>query len=435
MAFYYVKLGGTAVGDAGRFGAEQVGGFASLGVSAYYNSIYDVFGGGVPTTPPDGDNILVSDLHEEEHAGVVLGVESATNYQAVNIVSVSDADFSVESKGATVTCTSGDMEIGSNTNFKSGYMVKGVIFNCAFGKFSTKNAYALANFWDCEVNGGSVTDLKMPKTMARDTKITGKVFTYSSHLKVIGGSVSLSWVFAGNNDVGLLFVGTDMTGGNSSKFSHGCQATLINCAISTFPPTKYAAFRPTDSVKYIGCDTSNGYYNYAALLFNGEAYLTTSAHLNYSYDGTNKGAIVINSNSHALPASPIKHKLCEIPAENLSIADKTYRVNLLLDTDTVAALSDTEFWVDIVHNDNASLALGKPVTSRNTNILATGAELTASTEVWQGTPPTNAKAYQVDITLSSASLPNVTNSNIVIYVNLAVPNTDIYICPAVQIGT
>ena len=40
MAFYYVKNGGTAIGDAGRYATKQTGSFAGLGAANYYGAIY-----------------------------------------------------------------------------------------------------------------------------------------------------------------------------------------------------------------------------------------------------------------------------------------------------------------------------------------------------------------------------------------------------------
>ena len=39
MAYYYVKNGGTATGDAGRYATQQTGSFATLGTANYYNDI------------------------------------------------------------------------------------------------------------------------------------------------------------------------------------------------------------------------------------------------------------------------------------------------------------------------------------------------------------------------------------------------------------
>ena len=45
MAHYYVKAGGTALNNAGRYATRQTGSFASLGASGYYESLAVAFGG------------------------------------------------------------------------------------------------------------------------------------------------------------------------------------------------------------------------------------------------------------------------------------------------------------------------------------------------------------------------------------------------------
>lgn len=179
---------------------------------------------------------------------------------------------------------------------------------------------------------------------------------------------------------------------------------------------------------------NNAYWYSQTNRYEGETHTTKLVYLHYKYDDISGASTKLES-TNASMTSPLRHKLCEIPAQDLAAADKTFRVNLLLDTGTAASLTDTEFWVELSHNDNVSLVLGKIVSSRNTDIIAAGVTLTTSAETWLGTLPATSQAYQVDIQLSSAGLPNVTNGSVVIYANLAVPNVDVYVDPAVQIGT
>ena len=61
MAYYYVKNGGTATGDAGRYASQQTGSFAALGVGGYYPDLAAAIA--ATTSPVADDFILVSDLH------------------------------------------------------------------------------------------------------------------------------------------------------------------------------------------------------------------------------------------------------------------------------------------------------------------------------------------------------------------------------------
>ena len=68
MAYYYVKSGGTATGDDGRYASQQTGSFAALGASGYYDNISAAI---VATTPPIlGDFINPSDLHFHSYGGI-----------------------------------------------------------------------------------------------------------------------------------------------------------------------------------------------------------------------------------------------------------------------------------------------------------------------------------------------------------------------------
>jgi len=435
MAFYYVKSGGTAIGDAGRSETQRTGSFTSMGAANYYDSIYDVFAGGVPTTTVDIDYVIVSHLHIETHGSVNLGISSSTNYRHPKIFSVSDSDCQTYLKGAKVICTAGTLDITNAVNFKSGCYIKGVIFECLGSHFDTNNRYANPTFVECDIIGNSSTNLNHAKSVFIDCNISGKIF-YGSQNIYIGGSQSITWSYNRGACAETEYHGVDLSASSgSSKFSYGNNLKLFNCKLFEFPPVKYGTYRSVDSVEYIGCDVAGNNHHYALHTFSGEAYTNDDIYLHYKYDDVNKSSLALNTDSRADLGANLKVKLCEIPAQDLSATDKTYRVNLLLDTATAATLSDSEFWVEVSHSDNATLALGKLVSSRNADILSSGTELTASAETWGGTLPTGNKAYQVDITLSSASLSNVTNTNVVVYVNLAVPNCDVYICPAVQIGT
>ena len=90
MAYYYVKNGGTATGDAGRYASQQTGSFAALGVAGYYNDIQDAIDNST-TSPVSGDFINVSDLHSFTSGTNILftGVNSIPFF----IVTVDDANM------------------------------------------------------------------------------------------------------------------------------------------------------------------------------------------------------------------------------------------------------------------------------------------------------------------------------------------------------
>ena len=70
MAFYYVKNGGTATGDTGRFGAKQTGSFAVLGASSTYATITGALA--ATTAPVSGDFIVCSDLYSFDNGNSII---------------------------------------------------------------------------------------------------------------------------------------------------------------------------------------------------------------------------------------------------------------------------------------------------------------------------------------------------------------------------
>jgi hypothetical protein len=459
MFFYYVKSGGTATADAGRSATERTGSYAAMGASAYYDNLKFIFAdGSVNGVTPivSSDNVRVSDLHDHDY-----GATTSISITSSNLQSVDDNNADSYKKGATERTTSGQLSLFSGSDNIS--TSSGVSFNTLtglLGDFIVTGDRLTVNCLDMNLESDSSArqfrfDSSGNYSFKRGTYTSGSgsssgilarsgcIVNFDEYIFTGGSlvnneSTSGSEINIKNSDLSalganpLINVGNALTDGDYNITLTRCSLPVVTQLMESgqVNPRVYVdMYQCTDFIN--GADGMFFEYHYSLY---GDIYTDTLVHLNYSYDGTNKASLKIESNSNTNIHNPASVKVVEIPAQDLSAKDKTYRVNLLINTDTIPTLSDTDFWVDLSHNDNASLALGKIVASRNTDILATGVELTTSAESWQGTLPANTKAYQVDITLSAASLPNVTNGNVAVYVNLAVPNADVYVCPAVQIG-
>ena len=126
MAYYYFKSGGTATGDAGRSATKRTGSFASMGVSAYYDNLYDIYGGAVPSTAPvPGDSALGSDVHDHTYTvTTIIGVVTGTY-----VYSVSDSNAGVYSRGAWERQTTGG-DLSLTGTFVAGALsFKGISFS------------------------------------------------------------------------------------------------------------------------------------------------------------------------------------------------------------------------------------------------------------------------------------------------------------------
>ena len=87
MAFYYVKTGGTATGDAGRYASKQTGSFAGLGAANYYATITAALA--ATTAPVAGDYIVCSHLYDFDNGSGQIGNTFPTG-AGVTCMSVDD---------------------------------------------------------------------------------------------------------------------------------------------------------------------------------------------------------------------------------------------------------------------------------------------------------------------------------------------------------
>jgi len=132
MSFYYVKSGGTATGDAGRAATARTGTFAAMGASAYYDSVYDVFAGAVPTTAPDGDVIICADDHSENYTSTTqLSIASTNTGKVIVVKSVDVTDVSVDKVGAEIKSTGGgiDLRLGLRVTERDGVVYQDMVLN------------------------------------------------------------------------------------------------------------------------------------------------------------------------------------------------------------------------------------------------------------------------------------------------------------------
>lgn len=442
MAYFYIRNNGSFVGTGTgtvssatmRVGAWDVDPANSLESIDTYLALL----------PVAGDVAIIADDHNHTYAtATVLRISRTSgNFEYYSVNAANQEQYK---KGAKESCTTGQFEVGESV-FNGCPFVMGVSFEAINGHLKTYAYPATWSFTDSDLTASG--DIIMPSSTTVSINNCNlsctELSTGTVSAEMRGGSLSCSgstMIFTTGSfrlfDVDLSGCAVNIGLVNGSAYQSAGLVELHRCKmpiawrfqdnIGTYPWAKH--------VEGTSCDNGNGYhYFFSNSHACGSVDESTSVYLNYSYDGTNKASALMLAGVKVSRAQRSRHKLCELPAQNLSITDKTYRVNLLLDTATKATLSDSEFFVEVSHNDNTDLALGKLVSSRNTDVFSGATELTSSDETWLGALPATYKAYRVDITLSAASLTNVTNGNVVVYVNLAAANTDVYVCPAVQIG-
>lgn len=432
--YYYVKSGyGTNTG-ATPFSSKQIGAFSSLNASDCYDSL-----DALPSLSVN-DVVFISHLHNKIYA-------TATSFNITGgdgftyLFSVDDSACEKYKKGAHEEVTNGKFTI-NNQLVRDHYNICGISFKAKNGDLVIDSYHALSTIEDCTLYASGRINLsgKSKQGIVRNSDITcSHLLAVNSNIEFIGGSISasshiidavtgasFSFVdFRGSADGIYLIKGSSLVSAYSYKF--------YRCML----PTNYQA-RKNDTYSYIydlsiiACDD---YFSFAHYQKFSVIRSTTDTKLNYNYDDTNKLSVEINTLAEISTSRPLTYKLCEIPGQDLSSSNKTYRVNLLLDTSTYNQLTNENCWLDVVHDSNADLALGKIVSSRNSDFLSSGVELAVSDEQWTGTLPDSNKAYHIDIELLSSELSYVKNSSVVVYINIAVPNADIYVCPAVLVGS
>jgi hypothetical protein len=98
-AYYYVKTGGTATGDAGRATSQRTGSFATMGASAYYDTEAEAYA--ATTAPVAGDFLMFSDAYNDSTNSAKTFSNTIGDQTPINIISVSDANADQYSSGAT----------------------------------------------------------------------------------------------------------------------------------------------------------------------------------------------------------------------------------------------------------------------------------------------------------------------------------------------
>lgn len=203
MAFYYVKNGGTAVGDDGRYASQQTGTFATLGASGYYNDILDAIGA---TTPPvAGDFINISDLDVDDNGRSILGIASTPFF----LVSVDDANIE---NGRT----SGNRAIIGQTSTSADNTLTNLFASGIQFRTGDDNVFAGNNqLYDCELKAIGSTDrpISVISDGASLTMVKGLiVMDFISTVNVISRAFLVDLT---NVDI------TTITGGVTNFFSGG----------------------------------------------------------------------------------------------------------------------------------------------------------------------------------------------------------------------
>ena len=461
MDFYYVKSGGLATLDAGRAAVERTGSFAAMTTANYYDSLYDVFAGLVPSTAPvDGDIIFVSDAHAKDYTDATfsIGVNVSCVILAVQdslcelYTNITDGSGAYEGMGSGA----GSNEITLAISTSIVLTMHGVsYFSNTAGDLNLSAGLASSrfSFRDCEFKWatGTVSYLKVYGSSSvlaffRNCKLT--TYTYGSNKNIFldnnTNHIYDSCVF----DISTIFTHSSNGGGNvqakSCDFSicpspealmipsglttalEDGSYSLTNCLVpsDTWDLVNGSVVFGTMDIRLQGCHTADGYHVSRAKNFYGSMDTEESTVLGGSYDGTNKFATKLISSTEAEYSFPLRVELATVPAQDLR-GDKTYTVEFTCDNE----LTDGDFAIELERPDGTTQALGVIQSTAMANILSTPVTHTTSTSSW-----TNPLTFTQKISETISGMAGVENGTVTVWLVLMKPNETVVIDTAVIIS-
>lgn len=474
MAHFYVKNGGTATGDGGRYATRQTGSFAALGASGYYKSLVDVMS--TPTTPVGpGDYIYVSDTHSFTYAATtVIGnntLQESTDGGAI-IISVSDTAIDTYSRGAYEYLNSNTAEYG----FKDCTDFYGMDFDTT-GWFSLDATFHGADhMWsDCTFNQrvGTTRSVLMDLVYNNgvgffkdctftldDTSQDGFYYHMGSSHYLHGGLMQSQG--AGNfRDVARMFtvgfhiiqvMGMDLTKMDDEIINATWSApsgevraerNQINTAISNPNGITPGSENSKKLVPFGGnwhcADTSaSAKYEHNVVPFMGQARQIEFDTAFYRDNATavlntsQKGSYKFVSNTNVSTWFEGAFNLPEMFVEASTTAEDTITV-YLLSADT---LTDNDVWLEVDAPDatNANervfyITAGSVPTGKTFIDPLPGAGTTLTTDASTWTGRTTENRYKIDLTLTGAG-----DGMVNIRVHFAKPSSTIYVCNTVELS-
>ena len=462
MAIYYVKNGGTATGDNGRVTTARTSTW-NASTADYYDSIYDVFAGGVPTTAPvAGDFVYCSSSHNKDYT-VDTDLEISTG---VTVISVDNANQENYLKGAQeTTSTLKNLTLFSTTT-TGVYCAEGVIFKASNDLFICGGENSKAVLTDCELflTGTSALDYMTITEKDGCRIIFNNVelnFNNSGQSVELRNGCVFEWNGGAlNNSIAYLF---EISGfGGCLVYLNNLDLTNITSAVSKLlgsasadlttinvNKTKLASGIVLDDstpVMYGSkiCGTSLGisdfdaYHYFNEISLQGDVSEDTAIYRDAgsTYDGTNEFSCEMIGNANTSLHDSLKFELANFYIDTADYTtDITFTIHLARNNGTL--LQDDEFWIEIEHPDGADNALGVLVDTKSAPLTA-GTNLTDETGGWTGLTGSEGTNHQVMSANSGAitigaSAGNIASGAVKVNVYLAINDT-VFVCGKVEIA-
>ena len=460
MAYYYVKSGGTATGDAGRAATKRTGSFATMGASAYYDNVFDVLGGAVPTTTcVSGDNILCASDHAEDYAAGGRIHTGGVGSLPISVISVDTANAENYLRGASEIVSAGTLTTRKNMRYIGIDIEARDFIECK----SLSDFSYICEYDDCTLNYGRdnvVTyNLATGQGLVKNSKLTlplgtlpllsvsevrGVVSRFSVVSVDASGGVGITKLFKADggsfrvedSDFSLLTAATELFTNLADTTPAGLQEQVaVRCKLPSGIAMSDAIGQHHNKVTVESCDVGDGYHYFYYADFYGVSDEDTSIYRTdgASYDGTNKFSAEMVANANADYFQP--HQ-CRLSSQHVDTADYTtditFTAHFAVDGSTTALTSD-ELWVEIEYTDGADNALGVIATTK-ADPLAAGTAPTTETALWTGLGGTN-KQMSVSKTVTIGTTAGTIASGIVrVKAYIGKASQTVFVCPQVELS-
>lgn len=462
--YYYVKNGGTATGDGGRYTAQQTGTWAAEfpTTAEYYDTIGDALA--ATTIPVDGDYIMCSDVH-------IIAYDNLSNptiSNNVTVVSVDNTDITLYKPGASeeLSDTNDTFKLGGHVHI-AGVSLKThddcVASNANGAKIRLQDLIlntddSLRNILSAQHSGVTVdlinVDLSIQNTGANALKSTlGGIIRWNGGSTILNATNMINNT-GSNGGYTILINGVDLTSitgiilASASTNTSTTLLRLTNCRLNSAVTLHGTLFHAYNRFEMFNCDDSTGgdfhrFYiadGVGSVRNNDSVYITADEAW---YEGSIISSMEVRTEADCNHTTPF---IFELPAQYVDLSStSTDKVTIELVTASGTTLTNTDIAVFLVYPDGTTsvqpnwITSGKTVGAGNlgTDPLATGTALTTSglgIGDWTGEPATP-NLYKIDLdTVGDAGQATAVSIRIEIY-KPSIAASSLYISPQLTIGT
>jgi len=457
MAFYYVKSGGTASGNAGRYASAQTGDFTTLGASGYYDSIEDALA--ATTRPVDADLVLVSDLHNKiEIDTIAYSIPTATQGDAVKFICVSDSDITQRSSGAQESTAA-----ARNALMTGSMYFQGITINCDLD--FTFSAQTWIRMRDSHINmtsaSGRQIELEQPgnalelygSDITFNNGNTGIIADDGCTIKWIGGTFtddtglginalvkSISSVNAGLH---IYLENVDLTGLDSILGQVGeiwnaddtIQFEVYGCKVD--PGIVYHQVDFSTMGKFMRCagnyTTTDDDHQFLQHTLGGEVTDQTTIYRDESpawKASGDKTAFQVDTSTSCSISEPVQIDVMKAYVELSQTTSDEIKIHLA----TTATLTDLNCFGDIYYKPSPGGTATAKITSQGASVI-TGVELTddSGDSTWMNGAGDLVGYNEYVITLDTSGTPGLDSiSNVIL--NICEPSIQAFVDPAYSVA-